>query len=567
MRKTAASVARLAKARTGIVGFDEITGGGLPRGRTTLVSGGPGSGKTVFALQSLVCGARDHGEPGIFVAFEESAERIVQNAHGFGWDLPALQRKKLFFLDAQPSPDLIQSGNVDLQGLIAALDAKVVRMRAKRVVFDSADLLFSVFKNDTELRRESTRLNDWLLSRGLTAVITARTGSGSAITRPGDVLPYLLDCAVELRHDEVDAVSQRSLRVLKYRGSSYAENSAPLLIGRGGLEVASAITPAPAPATSERISSGVRDLDEMLDGGYFRAASVLVTGAPGTAKTTIAGAFAEAACARGERAAFVSFDSGQAEIMRNLASVGIRLQRFVRSGLLEMLQVRATAASAETHLFAIRSLVERHQPRCLVVDPISAIGVQGNESTAHDVASRLIDWAKGRGITVVATSLLGRARADLEGSPLQVSTIADVWLHLSYLVRAGERNRALTIVKARGTEHSNQVRELILAKRGISLTDVYTAEGDVLMGSLRLQREQQDRDATSQRAARRAQRELEEERTHEDLRARLAALTRELELREAERRLRQADEAREDTDRRSGRTARVERRGGGARRA
>jgi len=484
---------RTPKAPTGIFGFDEITGGGLPRGRTTVVSGGPGSGKTVFALQSLAHGARDLKEPGIFVAFEESAARIFANAESFGWDLPTLQHKDLFFLDAQPATDIIQSGDFEFGGMLAALDAKVKAMGARRIAFDAVDVVLSLMDNPRAIRREIYRLQEWLHERDLTATITSKVFE-PVWNSPApnlDFMQFMVDCAVTLAHGVEYGVSQRNLRVVKYRGSAFAENDAPLTIGHSGLEVACARSHGDdlPPVTDERISCGVERLDTMLGGGYFRGAGILITGAPGTAKTTLAGAFSEAACARGERTLFVSFDSRDAEIVRNLASVHIGLGPFVESGLLHLNYARSISGSAESHLLRIRELARRHASRCVVVDPVSALTKVGNAETAHGVAERLIDWAKSEGITLLCTSLLDHSTPELESTPLEISTIADTWIHLNYQVNAGERNRGLSIVKSRGTSHSNQVRELVLNSSGITLSDVYTAGGEVLMGSLRFEKE------------------------------------------------------------------------------
>jgi circadian clock protein KaiC len=291
-------------------------------------------------------------------------------------------------------------------------------------------------------------------------------------------------------------VSQRNLRVQKYRGSSFDENESPFLIGKTGFEVAvtRTIRRNDVEITNERVGSGVERLDTMLGGGYYRGASVLITGFPGTAKTTLSGAFAEAACQRGERTMFVSFDSDSNEVIRNLASVGIQLQRFVENGSLHMVSARTITGSAETYLVRIKTLAKEHRARCLVVDPVSTLSKSGNELTAHSVAERLIDWSKAEGITLVCTSLLDEMSSQSEaGSPLQISTLADTWIHLNYVVQAGERNRGMSIIKSRGTAHSNQVRELILSDAGITVTDTYTAGGEVLMGSMRWEKESAER--------------------------------------------------------------------------
>ena len=491
----------LAKAPSGIAGLDEITGGGLPRGRTTLLVGGSGSGKTILALQFLVHGAQRCDEPGIFVAFEETPARIIANAETFGWNLPDLQQKNLAFMDAQPAPDLVQSGTFDLSGMLAALGAKTEEMRARRIVFDALDIVLALLPDPAAQRREIYRLHAWLIAHELTGIVTLKADSdiGGSISQPFSFIQLMVDCAVILNHTVVLGVSQRNLRVQKYRGSSFDENESPFLIGRGGFEVAVSRTlgRGQAEVTNERVGSGVERLDTMLGGGYYRGASVLITGFPGTAKTTLSGAFAEAACRRGERTMFVSFDSDSNEVIRNLGSVGIQLERFVEDGTLRMVSARTITGSAETYLVRIKTLAKEHKARCVVVDPISTLSKSGNELTAHSVAERLIDWSKAEGITLVCTSLLDEMSSQSEaGSPLQISTLADTWIHLNYVVQAGERNRGMSIIKSRGTAHSNQVRELILSDAGITVTDTYTAGGEVLMGTMRWEKESAERHAT-----------------------------------------------------------------------
>ena len=486
------------KAATGIIGFDEITGGGLPRGRTTLLVGGPGSGKTIFSLQFLVQGARHAQEPGIFVAFEEAPGRIAANLQSFGWDLAALQPHSLFLLDAHPDLDLVQSGSFDLQGLLAALDAQVRLMGARRIVFDALDILLALISDPDVRKREVYRLHEWLLARELTGLITAKAegSEGAASTHVFNFMQFMVDCSVVLNHRVALGVSQRNLRVEKYRGSGFDENEAPFVIGPGGFDVAVSrrLGYADARVSNERVTSGIERLDTMLGGGYYRGASVLITGVPGTAKTTLSGAFAQAACDRGERTLFVSFDSDGSEIMRNLASVDIQLKPHADSGVLRMISARTITGSAETLLVRIKALAKSHGATCIVIDPISTLSKSGNELTAHGVAERLIDWSKSDGITMVCTSLLDEMNGRVDGgTPLQISTLADTWIHLNYLVQAGERNRGMSIVKSRGTAHSNQVRELILSDDGVTLADIYTAGGEVLMGTMRWEKESAER--------------------------------------------------------------------------
>jgi circadian clock protein KaiC len=484
----------IAKAPTGIAGFDEITSGGLPRGRTTLLLGGPGSGKTIFGLGFLAHGARSCREPGIFVAFEEASQRIMANAESFDWKLSELEGKKLHFLDAQPTPDLVQSGDFDLSGMLATLGALVAATGARRIVFDAIDIFLALFPDMAARRKEVYRLHTWLLDHNLTALITAKAGGdeNSIGQQPFGFMQFMVDCAVVLSHSVVFGVSQRNLRVQKFRGSAFDENEAPFVIGKTGFDVAitRSLGRMDTKVTDERVSSGVQRLDTMLGGGYYRGASVLITGFPGTAKTTLSGAFAEAACKRGERTLFVSFDSDGSEVIRNLASVGIRLDRFAKNGRLRVVSARTITGSAENFLVRIKAIAREHRARCLVIDPVSTFAKSGNEVTANGVAERLIDWTKSDGITLVCTSLLDEMSGQLEGgTPLQISTLADTWIHLNYLVQAGERNRGLSIIKSRGTAHSNQVRELILSDSGVTLSDIYTAGGEVLMGTLRWEKE------------------------------------------------------------------------------
>lgn len=485
------------KLATGIAGLDQITGGGLPLGRTTLIEGESGCGKTVMALQILVNSARNLNQAGVFVAFEENAARIKLNAASFGWEIDSLEDENLFFLDAQPTYDIFQSGSFDLGGMLAGLGAVVDKIGAKWIAFDAIDIVLSLMPDEVAMRREIYRLHEWLLERQLSAIITSKKVPNNHHVVPNgslDFLSFMVDSAILLKHEMVQGVSQRALRIVKYRGSSFDENYAPYLISKNGIELAASFMEDDvfAEVTNERISTGVARLDTMLSGGYHRAANILVTGSPGTAKTTLSGAFAEASCTRGDRTLFVSFDSRGPEIVRNLQSVGIELAPHTQSGLLKLESAGGIAGSSEIHLIHITQWVEAHQAKCLIIDPVSALSKAGNALLAHSVIQRLVDWCKQRGITLMTTSLLAKANLDLVNTSLQISTIADTWIHLDYHSNAGERNRSLSIIKSRGTSHSNQVRELILNPDGMTLTDVYSAGGEVLMGTMRMEREQAD---------------------------------------------------------------------------
>ncbi len=477
------------KMLTGIRGFDEISEGGLPRQRTTLVLGGAGCGKTVFALSTLVNGACGTKEAGIFVAFEENTRHIVSNAATFGWDLPALEKKKLYFLDARLSPDVVKAGEFDLVGMLNLLEAKAKEMHAGCIVFDGIDVLLGLLDDPVAERRELYRIREWLSKTGLTGIITQKA-DGNEMESRYNFLQFMVDCVVMLRHQVVEGSAFRNLRIVKYRGSSFSGDEFPITISAKGMQLTNR---GPAElkyeVTNERISSGLPRLDNMLRGGYYRGTNVLISGAPGTAKSTLAGLFAVASCGRGERTLYVSFDEGAAQIVRNLRSVGIQLAPRLASGLLKMYSTRTRGPNFEDQFGALRTLVRSFHPRCLVIDPLSALAAKPAHLASTDAALRFLDFLKGEGVTVVSTSLMDGPSTE-ESTATGISTIADTWIHLSYIVQDGERNRTLTIVKARGTGHSNQVRELKLSDQGVTLTDVFVAHGKVLTGVARWEWEQ-----------------------------------------------------------------------------
>jgi circadian clock protein KaiC len=521
----------LPKIATGIPGFDELSHGGLPRYRTSLLRGGPGSGKTVFALQSLVNAARQRQEPGIFVAFEENSRQIIANAASFDWGLPALAANKLFFLDAKLSPDVVKSGEFDLSGMLAMLKAKKDEIGAKWIVFDGVDVLLTLLQNPIAEMREIYRIRDWLADNEVNAaIITAKIdGDSSQIVNYG-FLQFMVDCVVRFERRLEYGVALHRLEITKYRGSDFVAGEYPVSFGPSGMEVGA---PEPAEirqvASGERVSAGFERLDTMLGGGLFRGSSTLITGVPGTSKTTLAGKFVEAACRRGERTLFVSFDEGADRIARNLTSVGIQLKTHVKSGVLRMYSSRTETIGAEDHLVRLKTLIREHRPRCMVIDPLSAIAKTGGIAAARAVANRFIYLAKDEKITVMVTAINEGDEPETEATDLQISTIADTWIHLSYLIRSGERNRALTIIKSRGTWHSNQVRELVLSNAGPMLADVYTAGGEVLMGTLRWEKEGEEKAKTLQRRTEFDHKRHELQAAEADTRARIKALQLDLE--------------------------------------
>jgi circadian clock protein KaiC len=449
--------------------------------------------------------------------------------------LSGLARSRLFFLDAKLSPEVVHAGQFDLSGMLAMLEAKRREIGAHWIVFDGIDVLLTLLQNPIAEMWEIYRIRDWLAGNDLNAVITTKIDGGSSEIMNYGFMQFMVDCVVRFERRMEYGVALHRLQITKYRGSDFTAGEFPVSFGPSGMEVGA---PEPAEikhaASTERVSAGFERLDTMLGGGLFRGSSTLITGVPGTSKTTLAGKFAEAACVRGERTLFVSFDEGADPIARNLSSVGIKLKPHVKSGLLRMYSARTESIGAEDHLVKLKALIRAHRPRCMVIDPLSAIAKAGGIDAARAVANRLIYMVKDEKVTVLVTAINQGDDPQTEATDLQISTIADTWIHLSYLIRSGERNRALTIIKSRGTWHSNQVRELVLSAAGPELADVYTAGGEVLMGTLRWEKEGEERTKTLQRRAefdhKRSELQSAEATTH----ARIKALQQDLARQQAE---------------------------------
>ncbi len=479
------------KLSTGILGFDDITNGGLPSGRITLLMGGPGCGKTVLAIQMLAGAAGRDGTPGIFVAFEEAALQVAASAESFGWGVKRLMKKKLFFLDARMRADVVKSGVFDVTALLAGLEVVVREMEAKLVVFDAIDVLLSLLDDPAAETRELYRIHEWLDHNQLTGIITTKVEENQpAGAQRYGFMPFMADCAILLSQRVTDRIAGRSIRVVKYRGSPHVLNEVPFVIGPAGFEVGSSngVHPEPQPF-DERVSSGVDRLDDMLDGGLYRGTNVLITGSSGSGKSTLAGAFLSAACNRAERALFISFDENARDIVRDLATVNIHLTPHLENGLLKMQAFRTESASSEEHYMRMKRLIVEQRPVCVAIDPISALARVGGGLAARAVAERLIYLCRNEGITAFFTSLSEGVDSSVETTPLHVSTLADSWMQITYELLDGERNRALSIIKSRGSKHSNQIRELLFGKDGVTLADPYTANGQVLMGKLRQEKE------------------------------------------------------------------------------
>ena len=538
MNELSSAVSHVPKTATGFRGFDAMTGGGLPQGRITVIGGGPGTGKTLFALQAMVHNIRHRNRPGVFVSFEESPDSIVRNFSGFGWELKDLLADSLFLVDGRWQPETLQSGDFDIAGLLAAVEGIVKQQDSAYLVLDGIDALFALLPDQRDCRRELIRLQTWAERLALTTLVTIKT-PGTLLhhtTAPWagqfeDIATFLADCVIALERNTVEGMSHRSLYIQKYRGSSHTQNKVPYIIDANGIEVEPVDTRAGGfKVYKERLSTGIPDLDDMLHGGYYRGSTTLITGSPGTSKTTLASKFAETACDRGEKGVYMCFDEAPEEIVRNVRSVNITLSGHIKSGLLHMEGLVARSSSPDILASRVRNLLTRLQPRFLVLDPVSAFGNVGGDDLAYDAVRLIIHQCKHQGVTVVLTSLLEHLGENAEMSKAHVSTLADNWLHLNYVIRGGERNRSLTIVKSRGTGHSNQVRELVLSNQGVHLEPVYVEEGEVLMGALRWQQEEKNR-RESRRAQLEAERHaLDNARDIDDIASRIRQLEQQLEI-------------------------------------
>ena len=525
----------LAKAPTGVQGLDEITGGGLPRGRPTLVCGSAGCGKTLLAMEFLVRGATQFGEPGVFMAFEETSAELTQNVRSLGFDLDDLAKQKKLAIDfvRVERNEIEETGEYDLEGLFVRLNHAIESVGAKRVVLDTIETLFGGLANVGILRGELRRLFRWLKDKGVTAVITGESGDGT-LTRHG-LEEYVSDCVIHLDHRVMDQVSTRRLRIVKYRGTTHGTNEYPFLIDEDGISV--------LPVTSlglqhkvsaERVSSGVPRLDMMLGGeGYFRGSTVLISGTAGSGKTSLAAHFAAAACQRGERCLYCSFEESPGQLLRNMRSIGIDLEPWAKKGLLQYHSSRASIHGLEMHLATIHKLVREFQPRAVIMDPIDTLVTAGTRRDATVMLTRLIDFLKIEEITAHLTNLTGAGEAVGE-TEMDISSLVDTWLLLRDLELGGERNRVINVLKSRGMAHSNQLREFLLTDRGVELQDVYLGAEGVLTGSARQAQEAREKAATMLGQQEVEGKQRERERRREALEARIVALQKEFEAEEEE---------------------------------
>ncbi|HEU4940417.1 MAG TPA: circadian clock protein KaiC [Candidatus Eisenbacteria bacterium] len=491
MRFPDSTLPGLDKCPTGIDGLDEITGGGLPRGRPTLVSGGPGCGKTLLGIEFVVRGILRYGEPGVILALEERAEDLSQNVRSLGYDLDALvERGKLVVDYVQIDPfEIEENGEYNLEGLFLRLGDAIDSVGAKRVSLDTLEVLFSSFQNLGIVRAELRRLFQWLKDRHVTSIVTAERGEGT-LTRQG-LEEYVSDCVILLDHRVRQQVLTRMLRVVKYRGSSHATNEFPFYIDDTGIHVLPITSAGLAhQVSSERIGTGIPRLDAMLQGGPHRGSSILISGSSGTGKTTLLAHMAHASCVRGERALYFSFEESPHQIVRNMESVGLPIAPFIEKDLLRIVSARPTMHGLETHLAITHQQVQSFDPRMVLVDPISNLTEVSNDADTKSILVRMIDFMKERGITVVLADLASRGA---ESTEVGISSLIDTWILLRDIESSGERNRGIYVLKSRGTAHSNQIREFLITDRGIQLEEVYTGPEGVLTGSARVAREAKER--------------------------------------------------------------------------
>ncbi|MBI3803202.1 MAG: circadian clock protein KaiC [Nitrospirae bacterium] len=525
----------VAKSPTAITGLDEITGGGLPKGRLTLLCGGAGCGKSLLAMEFLINGAVHYNEPGAFFSFEERPDEIVENIAAVGFNLPNLISKKKIVVDYihVDRNEMEEIGEYDLGGLFIRIEEAVRSVGARRVVLDTIESLFSGLTNEAILRSEVRRLFQWLKDQGLTAVVTGEQGIGT-LTRQG-LEEYVSDCVIFLDHRVKDELSTRRLRVVKYRGSAHGTNEYPFLIEEGGISVLPITSyKLEHAAPTERISSGIAGLDEMLGAkGFYRGSTILITGTAGTGKTSIASHFAHAASRQGERCVYFTFEESVPQILRNMRSIGLHLEPWVKKGLLKFHAARPTLSGLEMHLVMMHKLISEFKPSVIIIDPVTNLTSVGQTSEVQLMLTRLISFLKMHDVTALFTSLVisGHSVAQTE---VGISSLIDTWIMLQDLESGGERNRIVEVLKSRGMAHSNQIREFIFTSRGIRLLDVYLSPSGVLTGSARVSQEAQDRAFHLAQQRESERRERDSFRKRKVLEAQIAALRAELETEEKE---------------------------------
>ena len=518
------------KTPTGIRGLDEITLGGFPKGRPTLICGAAGSGKTLMAIEFIVRGALEFGEPGVFVAFEEKAEELALNVASLGFDLPKMQKNNLVKIDHVhiDKTEIEETGEYDLDGLFIRLGHAIDTIKAKRVVLDTIENLFAGLNNQGILRAELRRLFGWLKAKGVTAVITGEKGEGS-LTRQG-LEEYVSDCVILLDHRVNNQISTRLLRIIKYRGSLHGTNEYPFLIDEEGISVLPITSLLlNSDVTTQRISSGIPAMDKMLGGkGFYRGSSILISGTAGTGKTSLAAYFAHETCSRKERCIYFAFEESPQQIVRNMRSIGLDLQKHIDNGLLQMHASRPTLHGLEMHLVSFHKHIKKFKPRVVILDPITNLITVGGVSEVKSMLIRLIDFLQSEQITVMFTALSLNTIIN-EQTDEGVSSLVDAWILVRDIESNGERNRGLYIMKSRGMKHSNQVREFVITDKGLDLVDVYMSSDGILTGSAREAQQMLESTGEVMRTYALNRKDIQIERKRKVLEAKIASLQEEFE--------------------------------------
>ncbi|BAT53830.1 hypothetical protein NOS3756_27930 [Nostoc sp. NIES-3756] len=526
----------LAKCPTGIQGLDEITYGGLPQGRPILLCGRAGCGKTLIAMEFLVRGATLFDEPGVFMAFEETAEELTQNVASLGWDVAELIKEKKLVIDhVQVERSQIQeTGEYDLEALFIRLGYEIDAIAAKRVVIDTLEVLFGGLDNAAIIRAELRRLFQWLKTKGVTAIITSESGDNS-LTRHG-LEEYVSDCVIRVEQRVSNELSTRWLQIIKYRGSRHGSNEYPFLIREDGISVLPITSVGlDYPVTTEWMPSGIKRLDTMLGGkGFFRGSSILISGTAGTGKSSFCAHFADATCQRGEKCLYFAFEESPQQIIRNMRSIGIDLEVAVNKNLLKFQALRPTYYGLEMHLVNMLSTVNDFQPDAVILDPISNLTYGSSDVQIKSFMMRLIDYLKTKNITTIFTNLTEANSAFIEYTEIGISSLADTWILVRTVESNGERNRLIHVLKSRGMSHSNQVREFLLTAEGLQLLDVYLGAEGVLTGTARIIQEAKDKAAAIDRQQKIEQKQRDIERKRLMMEAQVKAIEAQFELEKKE---------------------------------
>lgn len=526
----------LEKTPTGITGLDEITYGGLPKSRPALVCGSAGSGKTLLAMEFLIEGARKYGDPGVFMAFEETEEELVKNFASLGFDLDGLEAENKLVVDYVhiDKSEYEETGEYDLEGLFIRLGLAIDSIGARRVALDTLEVLFSGFQNEAILRSELRRLFSWLKDKGVTAIVTGERGE-SSLTKYG-LEEYVADCVILLDNRMEEQIATRRLRIIKYRGSKHGTNEYPFLIEEDGISVMPITTLSLVHRVSaERLSTGIKRLDTMLGGkGYYRGSSILISGTAGTGKTSFAAEFGRAACERRKRCMYFAFEESPDQIIRNMRSVGIELQPYIDAGLMQINASRPMAYGLEMHLIMMRRLIDKFEPSMVIIDPISNLTNVGTQTDVKFTLTKLIDYLKLKNITAVCTSLV--EHESLEGLNAQgISSLIDTWINLRFFENDNERNRGVSVIKSRGMAHSNQIREYLLTDHGVEIQNVYLGpSGGLLMGSSRAAQEAKEMAEAVAKSQNTARKKRELESKLKALDAQITALSSEFEMQKEE---------------------------------